>query len=132
MNDGEHTLEYLLDFDGVIYIFEAGYWAKFEISRGGETEERPHGLRYSFTLHDPAGQRLLGFDNAHSVPALGSSFAASPVAHDHWHRTADDPGRPYSFVDAETLICDFEREVDRVLSERGMSPEMKDMKKGRE
>jgi hypothetical protein len=125
----EHTLEFLLGFDGVMYVFEAGYWAKFEVRRGDETEERPHGLRYSFTLHDPAGERLLGFDNAHSVPALGSRFAARPTAHDHWHRTGDDAGRPYEFVDAEKLICDFEREVGRILSGLGVSADPTDLKK---
>ena len=32
------------------------------------SSERPNGIRYSFTLHDVDGARLLGFDNAHGVP----------------------------------------------------------------
>ena len=32
-----------------------------------------------------------------------------------------DPGRPYAFKDAETLIDDFFNEVERVLTERGVS-----------
>jgi hypothetical protein len=36
------------------------------------TRERRHGLRYSLTLHGPGGDRLVGFDNAHSVPASKS------------------------------------------------------------
>jgi hypothetical protein len=65
----EHVLEYLLAFDGRVHYFERGYWLKFEIKRVAVSAERPHGLRYSFTLHNPAGKRLLDFDNAHGVPA---------------------------------------------------------------
>jgi hypothetical protein len=77
-------------------------------------------LSYSFTLHAPDGTRLVGFDNAHGVPAMGSRFKRPPDANDHWHRTENDPGRPYRFKDAETLIDDFFDEVERVLSERGI------------
>jgi hypothetical protein len=43
------------------------------------------------------------------------------MASDHWHRTETDPGRPYEFIDADTLLQDFFREVRRVLAERGIS-----------
>ena len=56
--------------------------ASFEIRRGEATETRPHGLYYSLTLHDPEGQRLIGFDNAHSVAAVGSRFKERPAAAD--------------------------------------------------
>jgi hypothetical protein len=78
-------------------------------------------LRYSFTLHDPNGNRLVGFDNAHGVPPQGSRYRKPSVEHDHWHRTVDDEGRPYSFTTAEQLLIDFEAEVERVLAERGVS-----------
>jgi hypothetical protein len=42
------------------------------------------------------------------------------VAADHWHRTEDDPGRPYVFKDAETLLDDFFDAVERVLRARGV------------
>jgi hypothetical protein len=42
------------------------------------------------------------------------------VEADHWHRTQDDPGRPYAFTDAETLLGDFFDEVARILTERGV------------
>lgn len=116
----EHTLEFLLAFDGRIHRYAGGYWLKFEISKGEPSDERPHGLSYSFTLHGPDNRRLIGFDNAHGVPAKGSRFKRRPKATDHWHRTETDPGRPYSFKDAETLIDDFFDEVERVLRERGI------------
>ena len=116
----EHGLEFLLAFDGRIHHLEEGYWVKFEIERVKATKERPHGLSYSFTLHAPDGARLVGFDNAHGVAPKGSRLKPKPRASDHWHRTEIDPGRPYSFKDAETLIDDFFNEVERVLGERGI------------
>jgi hypothetical protein len=78
-------------------------------------------MRYAFTLHDPDGRRLLGFDNAHAVPPEGSRFKPRAVEQDHWHRNENDEGRPYRFIDADTLLADFEAEVIRVLSERGIA-----------
>ena len=88
------------------------------------TRNRPHGLSYSFTLHAPDGTRLVGFDNAHDVPAKGSRFKHRGETTDHWHRTEDDPGRPYRFKDTETLIEDFFNEVERVLHDRGVGLEV--------
>jgi hypothetical protein len=117
----EHALEFLLTFDGHIHWYAEGYFTKFEIKRVESTAERPHGLRYSFTLHDPEGQRLVGFDNAHPVEAVGSRYKDRPVKADHWHRTEIDKGRPYAFTDAATLIRDFFAEVERVLNSRGVA-----------
>ncbi len=107
-------------FDGRRHWYEGGYCVKFGIKRVPPTKERPHGLRYSLTLHGPAGERLVGFDNAHAAAAKGSRYKKRPVAADHWHRTESDPGRPYAFKDAETLIDDFFAEVERALRERGV------------
>ena len=67
----EHTLEFLLDFDGRRHWYAGGYFAKFEIRRVAADTARPHGLRYSFTLHAPNGMRLVGFDNAPRQPPRG-------------------------------------------------------------
>lgn len=120
----DHGLEFLLAFDGRVHRLEDGYWLKFDIKRVGTAKERPHGLSYSFTLHAPDGTRLVGFDNAHGVPGKASRFKEWPEAHDHWHRTETDPGRPYRFKDAETLIDDFFDAVEQVLNERGVSTEV--------
>jgi hypothetical protein len=117
----EHTLEFLLAFDGRIHYYPEGYFLKFEIRRIPPSSERPHGLRYSFTLHDLEGQRLIGFDNAHPVAAVGSRFKKQPTTADHWHRTVNDPGQPYTFKDAEKLVDDFFGEVERALTERGVA-----------
>ena len=126
----DHTLAFLLDFNGRIHRYEGGYWLKFEITKVDESEERPYGLDYSFTLHGPSNQRLIGFDNAHSVSAKGARFKRRPKAMDHWHRTETDEGRPYEFKDAETLIDDFFDEVERVLKEHGIPFETVEVKEG--
>jgi hypothetical protein len=110
--------------DGPVNHLEKGYWLEFEIARVAATATRPHGLSYSFTLHAPDGKRLVGFDNAHDVRGLGSRFKRRGEASDHWHRTDKDPGRPYVFTDAETLIDDFFDEVERMLSERGIGTQV--------
>lgn len=118
--ESEHTLEFLLAFDGRKHHYPDGYFVKFEIRRIDPTPERPQGLRYSLTLHGSNGKRLVGFDNAHSVAAAGNRYRKRSEAVDHWHRTEGDPGRPYKFVNAEQLIDDFFDEVERVLVERGI------------
>lgn len=120
MVDDDHALEFLLAFDGRVHHYPDGYYLKFEIKRVPLSSERPHGLRYSFTMHGPGGKRLIGFDNAHAVPATGSKFKKRPVEADHWHRTEDDPGRPYEFKGAEKLLDDFSAEVERLLRARGV------------
>lgn len=79
----DHTLEFLLAFDGRVHHYADGYHLKFEIRRVAATEERPHGLRYSFTLHGPDEKRLVGFDNAHGVAPLGAKHKKRPQAVDH-------------------------------------------------
>jgi hypothetical protein len=120
----EDELAYLLDFDGAQFLFEEGYWVKIEVRQVAPTTDRPHGLSYRLTLHDPEGRRLLGFDNAHGVPAVGGRYKARPATNDHWHRTASDKGRPYVFRSVFDLVSDFLSEVERVLRERGVSAVM--------
>lgn len=116
----DHGLDFLLAFNGRIHHLEKGYWLKFEIARVAARPDRPHGLSYSFTLHAPDGRRLVGFDNAHDVPPTGSRFKQRGTMHDHWRRSEQDPGRPYRFKDAETVIDDFFDAVERALTERGV------------
>jgi hypothetical protein len=116
----DHALEFLLAFDGLVHYLAGGYSLRFDIGRVEATSRRPHGLSYSLTLHAPDGTRLVGFDNAHPVRDRRGRFSRRLPESDHWHRTERDPGRLYTFVDAETLIDDFFDEVGRVLAERGI------------
>lgn len=113
-------LEYLLGLNGNIEVQnDVGYWVKMEVSSVDVTTERPHGIRYSLTLHAPDNTRLIGFDNAHSVKPSGSRFkhAGKRFPYDHRHRHATDEGVLYEFDTAYQLISDFYAEVDRVLKE---------------
>ena len=80
--------------------------------------DRPHGLRYSLTLHGPDGSRLVGFDNAHAVRESQGRGGKSRGLRDHKHRM--ETVRPYRFNDAATLLEDFWAEVDGVLREKGV------------
>ena len=69
----EPGAEVLLDLDGQVFVVDAKgqYWVRFSVIRVVSTPDRPHGLNYSLTLHGPGGERLVGFDNAHSVRESG-------------------------------------------------------------
>lgn len=45
--------------------------------------EKPHGLDYSLTLHDDENNRLLPFDNAHSVRQSAGPVGRTRVQYDH-------------------------------------------------
>lgn len=112
-------LDTLLDLDGTIIDQGSGYWVKIEVRLLAQpTTERPHGIAYSLTLHNPSGQRILGFDNAHAIKrARRRRYSGRYVEYDHEHRFLSDPGKPYEFVDAYQLLRDFFKAVDRVLEE---------------
>jgi hypothetical protein len=128
----DHTLEFLLAFDGRTHWLDRGYCLRFRIRRVPLEARRPHGLEYSFTLHDPAGRRLVGFDNAHGIPAAGRRRKARATTADHWHRAEGDRGRSYRFESADKLLGDFFAEVHRVLAERGISDEVRSVTDGDE
>ena len=118
----DHSLDALLDLDGQVLIVDpAGrHWVKFSVQRIPATPEKPHGLNYSLTLHNDEGERLVGFDNAHSVRRSSGPAGRSRKAQDHKHR--ERTIRPYDYRDAATLLTDFWAEVDAVLKERGVIP----------
>lgn len=111
-------LSTLLDLDGQIIVQGSGYWIKIEVWRVTASKDVPHGIRYSLTLHEPYGKRILGYDNSHSVSLPKKfAFAGMRLPYDHKHRHANDKGVPYVFKDAYQLMTDFFEEVDRVLKE---------------
>jgi len=117
----DYTLEFLLTFHGRVHYLEQGYWIKFEIERVKATKHRPYGVSYSFTLHGPHGKRLVGFDNAHGGPQARFSIQAPHAGERSLAPHRDRSGTTYAFIDADTLLRDFFREVRRVLAERGIS-----------
>lgn len=110
------SLDTLLDLDGqVLVIDEAGYWVKFIVHQVPATDDKPHGLDYTLTLHGPDGQRLVGFDNGHQVAGKRDT---APAAKDHKHRLRTV--RLYDYTDAGALVAAFWQEVESVLRERGV------------
>jgi len=88
------------------------------VARVPANADIPHGIRYSLTLHEPYGNRILGYDNSHAVkPPKKFKFAGQRLPYDHKHRHVTDKGVPYEFKDAYQLMTDFFAEVDRVLKE---------------
>jgi hypothetical protein len=110
-------LSTLLELNGEIYDQADGYWVKIEARRTVPTPQIPHGIRYSLTLHDRYGTRMLGFDNAHRIPCKGGRHIARRLDYDHRHRHSRDRGVPYIFVSAYQLLADFFHAVDVTLEE---------------
>ena len=116
MND-DKTLENLLDLDGMKMVIDDkfGLWIKFDISTTS-LSIRSNGVRYSLSLHDRYGQRILGFDNAHEIKYAAKRMVAPKRTFDHWHYDEHDEGRPYHYINAGKLLEDFWIEVDKRLS----------------
>ena len=95
MNSPDVGLDTLLDLDGSILEQEGGYWIKIEVRRIPPSVDAQHGIRYSLSLHDKYGTRVLGYDNAHAVkPPKKFKFAGQRLPYDHRHRTSSDKGVP--------------------------------------
>jgi len=109
-------LDTLLDLAGEIIVHDDGTWIKIEATLLDKpSEERPHGIKYSLTLHDRDGKRLLGFDNAHEVRrGKRGAYAGRRVEYDHKH--SNEKVVPYQFQSAAQLLSDFFAEVDRIYN----------------
>jgi hypothetical protein len=109
----DHELAFLLSLHGFEYRFAAGYRIKLEAQESERTSARPHGIKYSLTLHEPGGRRIYEIDNAHK--------AGSRRAFDHRHVYRGGKLVPYVFRGAAELLEDFYREAECILKERGAS-----------
>ena len=107
------SLEALLDLDGEIFPMENGYWTKFEVRRIEPSMHIPHGIVYSFTLHDRNNTRILGFDNAHAHKYKKRKYGTRKVTWDHKHRS--DRVYPYRFESAGRLLEDFWNAVYKII-----------------
>jgi len=111
-------IDTLLELHNQVIDQGNGYWIKLEAWRVQVSLAIPHGIRYSLTLHEPSGKRVLGYDNAHAVKQSNPYIYAGKIrAEDHKHRHSDDKGIAYTFTDAYQLLSDFFADVDRVLKE---------------
>ncbi len=94
-----------------------GHRVQFDIASVSPTPERPHGLKYSLIVHDPRGERIAGFDNAHAVPTTKGP-GGKRLEYDHKHRFKNI--RPYDYRDAAALLDDFWKLAEAVLKEEGV------------
>lgn len=116
MSQEDRTIENLLELDDVKYVIDEnlGLWVKFEAKKITPSRDRPHGIKYSLTLHDRTNKRIMGFDNSHAIE-YGAKKKVSPTrVYDHWHRDSSDMGRPYKYETAGKLTQDFWKEVEKV------------------
>jgi hypothetical protein len=104
----------LLELHQQVIVQEDGYWVKIDAWQVAPTNAVPHGIRYSLTLHNPAGTRILGYDNAHAFKP-SSSFTGRKLPYDHKHHHSQDRGTRYVFKDAYQLLSDFFIDVDKAL-----------------
>ena len=107
------SLGILLDLDGEIFPMNNGYWTKFEASRITPTQQIPHGIRYSLTLHDRNNTRVLGFDNAHAFKPKKKKYGARKITWDHKHKM--EKVYLYEFESASQLLEDFWEAVEKIL-----------------
>ena len=107
-------LDTLLDLDGEIFVQEDKSWIKIEAKLvGTPSAQRPHGIKYSLTLHAPDGKRILGYDNAHSIQTTSKkTYSGQVTAYDHRHGSSEKIS-PYSFTSPAQLLEDFFKDVDK-------------------
>jgi hypothetical protein len=103
----------LLDLDGWIAEVGGGFWVKIRARRVPPDPDRLHGIMYSLTLHRPSGERVVGYDNAHALTTKVGLGSRRSTQNDHRH--VRGRSTPYEYKDAETLLDDFWRDVERVL-----------------
>jgi hypothetical protein len=115
-------LDDLLALNGVVLVIDpiGRHWVKFVVKRVEPSDERPHGLSYSLTLHGSDGERLATFDNAHPVASGGGRSRRATMRHDHEHGRGAP--KPYEYHDAATLLRDFWQAVDAMLKQKGAIP----------
>lgn len=110
-------LDTLLDLNGMIAEqSDEGHWIKIEAISVEPSEYRPHGVKYSLTLHDKYGARILGYDNAHAPDRPhGFRYVGQRYPYDHIHRHQSKKAEPYEFQSAVDLLADFFIDVDCFL-----------------
>jgi hypothetical protein len=112
MAEANYDLEFLLSLDGYEFQMASGYAVKIEAHTVAATTNRPQGVKYSLTLHDPDRERIYGMDNAHGV--------RRQTEFDHRHLYGRRKVVPYRYRGPAELLADFYAEVDRILTERGV------------
>lgn len=110
-------LDTLLEMNEYKFVYPSKYWWKIEARLIVPDERRPHGIRYTFTLHDPKGTRIFGMDNKHVPKNRRKGYHGQIIEFDHVHKDKDDEGTAYAFTNAATLMTDFLNRVKEIIDE---------------
>jgi hypothetical protein len=65
----DYDLKTLIDLDGQTH-WQKNHWIKISAKQVDVTAHRPHGIKYSLTLHDSNNTRIIGFDNLKNIRAI--------------------------------------------------------------
>jgi hypothetical protein len=114
----DRSIERLLEMDGDIYEVGGGFWVKFEACRVPPTALKPHGIDYSLCFFGPDDVRRVCYDNDHQVLSARPPRGKMSPTNDHRH--VGSVIKPYSFIDAQTLIEDFWNDVYKILKKEGI------------
>jgi hypothetical protein len=79
MMAADHEFAFLLSLDGYEYRFAAGYRVRFEAREVKATAGRPHGVKYSLTLHAREDGASTGSTTRIAPAAGGSSITATSM-----------------------------------------------------
>lgn len=113
----DHELASLLDLNEIEFKMDKGYWIKIEAVKVKPTLNRPHGVKYSLTLHDRNNTRVLGFDNAHRIKVpKRKKYSGRILTFDHKHK--HNKVYHYEFESPAQLLEDFYREAEDIMSVR--------------
>jgi hypothetical protein len=111
MAEIDYELEFLLSLDGVEFRLLSGHVIKINAHAVAVTGFRPHGIKYSLTLHDASRQRIYGMDIGHGI--------ARQPEYDQRHLYGRRKVVGYAYRGPAELLAGFYREVERILTERG-------------
>lgn len=116
----DNTLQNLLDLHGEKFFIDEklGVWVKFEAITVSN-EAREFGLKYSLTLHNKTGERILGFDNAHEIEYGRKNKVPAKRTFDHCHIDGKKDIQPYLYTTAGKLIEDFWAAVEKKIQKMG-------------
>jgi hypothetical protein len=118
-SDDDAGLSYLLDMDGWVSEVGGGFLIRARVHRTEASDSAPHGISYSLTLHEPGGQRVIGYDNAHSFVKKRGMKRITGLTRDHRHYR--NLTEAYPFTSAARLLEDFWADVERFLQEEGVT-----------
>lgn len=113
MKAPDPSLEMLISLDGEKFFLDSGYYVKMIARVIDASEQIPHGVSYSLTLHDRNNTRILGYDNAHGVVnSKRKRFSGKKVTWDHIHKR--NMIEPYEFDTPAQLVEDFWKDVYKI------------------